>query len=87
MGAFAGSFFYSIGGTMQNIVLFSVQRDPLAFVFEKDGHKIVVPISTDLAQVLAWELLQIPAVAGNFNQIAEEFVLQKLQNQQTATLN
>jgi hypothetical protein len=74
-------------GRMENIILFSVQRDPLAFVFEKDGHKIVVPISAEIAQVLTWELLQIPAVAGNFNQIAEAFVLQRLQAQHALSVN
>lgn len=62
-------------------LFFHVQRDPLAFVFERGGQRAVIPITVETAQVLAFELLEIPAVAGNFNQIAEALVIQKLQMQ------
>ncbi len=69
-------------------ILFHIRRDPLAFVFEKGEQVIVLPLPVETAQILAFELLEIPAVAGNFGQMAEALVIQKLQmQQQMATIN
>ena len=68
-------------------MLIHIQRDPLAIVFTKFGQSVVVPLPVEAAQILAYSLLEIPEVAGTFNEIAEELVIQKLQMQQPFSIN
>lgn len=69
-------------------IKFHVQREPLAFVFEKFGQAVVIPITVETAQVLTWELLNIPKVGGNFGEIAATLAYEDLQlRQQVSFVN
>jgi hypothetical protein len=69
-------------------ILFSLQKDPLAFVVQNaDGQQMTFCLPVKTAREIALAFLNIPEVGQGFEQIAEAEVIRRLQLRQLAAIN
>jgi hypothetical protein len=60
-------------------ILFSIQKEPAALIIENaDGEQLRFPLPAEIGRQMALTLLSIPEIAGDFNQMAEAAIVDRI---------